>query len=192
MIVVPHKKRIVLLGMMTKMPVAGVVWQNVHYLLGFERLGYEVYYVEAHGRTPTSFMETPTCDGAAKAAAFIDRVCRQYDLGDRWCLQDRDAGRNFGLSDVQLRDLYQSAHLIINLHGGHVPADLSGDRSGRTADRAPPQQERSDRLPRPAPRVLHLRRKPRPPRLQAPDADAIRVQTHTTTRRLRPLAEKRR
>jgi len=35
------KKKIVLLGMMTKMPVAGVVWQNVHYILGFEKLGYE-------------------------------------------------------------------------------------------------------------------------------------------------------
>ena len=34
--------------MMTKMPVAGVVWQNLHYLLGFERLGYEAYYVETH------------------------------------------------------------------------------------------------------------------------------------------------
>ena len=42
--------------MMTKMPVAGVVWQNLHYLLGFERLGYEAYYVEAHGRTPSMLM----------------------------------------------------------------------------------------------------------------------------------------
>ncbi len=29
--------KIVLLGMMTKMPVAGVVWQTMHYLIGFER-----------------------------------------------------------------------------------------------------------------------------------------------------------
>jgi hypothetical protein len=37
------RPKIVLLGMMTKMPVAGVVWQNLHYLLGFERLGCEAY-----------------------------------------------------------------------------------------------------------------------------------------------------
>jgi hypothetical protein len=39
------RKKIVLLGMMSRIPVAGVVWQTLHYLLGFERLGYEVYYV---------------------------------------------------------------------------------------------------------------------------------------------------
>ena len=50
--------KIVLLGMMTKMPVAGVVWQYAHYLVGLRRLGYEVYYVEAHARTPSMFMET--------------------------------------------------------------------------------------------------------------------------------------
>ena len=33
--------KIVVLGMMTKIPVAGVVWQTLHYLLGFERLGFE-------------------------------------------------------------------------------------------------------------------------------------------------------
>ena len=49
--------KVVLLGMMTKMPVAGVVWQNLHYLLGFERLGYEAYYVETHARTPSMLME---------------------------------------------------------------------------------------------------------------------------------------
>ncbi len=53
---VPARPKIVLLGMMTKMPVAGVVWQTLHYLLGFERLGYEAYYVEAHARTPSMLM----------------------------------------------------------------------------------------------------------------------------------------
>ena len=42
------KKKIVVLGMMSRMPVAGVVWQTMQYLVGFERLGYDVYYVEAH------------------------------------------------------------------------------------------------------------------------------------------------
>ena len=72
-----HKQKIVVLGMMTKMPVAGVVWQTVHYLVGLERLGFEVYYVEAHARTPSMFMQTgrhgrggeaPEQDGADGAA----------------------------------------------------------------------------------------------------------------------------
>ena len=77
-------KRIVVLGMMTKMPVAGVVWQTVHYLVGLERLGYEVWYVEAHARTPSMLMEREGDDGAALAGAFIDRVLRRFGLGRRW------------------------------------------------------------------------------------------------------------
>ncbi|HEY9226579.1 MAG TPA: hypothetical protein VIP11_08040, partial [Gemmatimonadaceae bacterium] len=55
-----RRRSIVVLGMMTKMPVPGVIWQTVHYLLGFRQLGYDVVYVEAHARAPAPFMETPT------------------------------------------------------------------------------------------------------------------------------------
>src|SRR5262245_58343300 len=39
-------RRIVVLGIMGRTPVAGVAWQVLHYLEGFRRLGHEVYYVE--------------------------------------------------------------------------------------------------------------------------------------------------
>lgn len=114
-----HKKKIVLLGMMSRIPVAGVVWQTVHYLVGFQRLGYDVYYVEAHGCTPTKLMEREDEDGSAKAAAFIDRVMRRFDLGGRWAFHALHAdGRYYGMTEGQLKDLYKSAALIINLHGG--------------------------------------------------------------------------
>jgi hypothetical protein len=117
-----RKKKIVLLGMMTKMPVAGVVWQNLHYLVGFQRLGYDVYYVEQHGRTPSMFMETEHCDGSGKAANFIASVMNRFDLGDRWCYHAlHDDGRYYGLNGTQLRQLFDSAELIINLHGGTEP-----------------------------------------------------------------------
>ena len=82
------RPRIVLLGMMTKIPVAGVVWQTVHYLVGLERLGYETYYVEAHARTPSMLMERPDDDSSARAAAFIcgalDRFDHDRRLRSRW------------------------------------------------------------------------------------------------------------
>ncbi len=119
----PRRKKIVLLGMMSKMPVAGVIWQTAHYLVGFQRLGYDAYYVEAHARTPSMFMTSPTCDVSAKAAEFIDGVMRRFDLGDRWAFHalHQPHAPVFGMSDSQLRDLYRSAHLIINLHGGTRP-----------------------------------------------------------------------
>ena len=118
-----RRPKIVILGMMTKMPVAGVVWQTVHYLVGLERLGCDAYYVEQHARTPSMFMATEQCDGSAKAAAFIDGIMRRFDLGDRWCFHalHEPESRCFGMSDTQLRALFEGADFIINLHGGTVP-----------------------------------------------------------------------
>jgi hypothetical protein len=117
-----HREKIVLLGMMTKMPVAGVVWQTAHYLVGLERLGYEVYYVEAHARTPSMLMQREEDDGSALAAAFIEGVMRRFGLAGRWAYHAlHDDGRCFGMSMGQLKQLYRSASLLINLHGGTMP-----------------------------------------------------------------------
>ena len=119
---VVSRKKIVLLGMMARMPVAGVIWQTVHNLIGFQRLGYEVYYVEAHATTPTMFLDDSDHDGSDKVAAFLDGVLRRFDLGDRWAFHALHAdGRSYGLSAGQLARLYDSTRWIINLHGGTLP-----------------------------------------------------------------------
>lgn len=116
------KGRIVVLGMMTKIPVAGVVWQTIHYLDGFRRLGFDVYYVEAHGRTPSMLLERTDEDWSTKAAGFIDDVLRRFGMGDRWALHAlHDDGSYFGKTEQQVRELYRTADLIINLHGGTLP-----------------------------------------------------------------------
>jgi GT2 family glycosyltransferase len=116
------RPKIVLLGMMTKMPVAGVVWQNLHYLLGFERLGCEAYYVETHARTPSMLMSSERDDSSALAAEFIAAIMRRFGLSDRWAFRAlHDDGRCFGMSELQLERLYGDAELIINLHGATQP-----------------------------------------------------------------------
>jgi GT2 family glycosyltransferase len=116
------RPKIVLLGMMTKMPVAGVVWQNLHYLLGFERLGCEAYYVETHARTPSMLMSSERDDSSALAAEFISAIMRRFGLSDRWAFRAlHDDGGCFGMSELQIERLYGDADLIINLHGGTQP-----------------------------------------------------------------------
>jgi hypothetical protein len=95
--------KIVVLGMMSKMPVAGIVWLTMQHVIGFKRLGYDVYYVEAHGRTPSMFSEREGDDASEKAAVFIDRIMRRFDLGDHWAFHALHAdGRCYGLSEAQL------------------------------------------------------------------------------------------
>ena len=114
--------KVVLLGMMTKMPVAGVAWQNLHYLLGFERLGCETYYVETHARTPSMLMSRADDDSSALAAEFIAALMRRFGMADRWAFRAlHDDGRCFGMSEAELERLYGSADLLINLHGGTQP-----------------------------------------------------------------------
>ncbi len=116
-----HRPKIVLLGMLTKMPVGGVLWQVAQYVLGFERLGYDVYYVEAHARTPSMFVG-PADDGADAAAAFLAQFMGRLGLGDRWALHALHAdGRVLGCSAATLARLYREAAMIVNLHGGTLP-----------------------------------------------------------------------
>src|SRR5438067_4727018 len=117
-----RQPKIVLLGTMTTMPVAGIVWLTVPYLLGLRRLGYDVYYVEAHARTPSMLMSAPEDDGAALAASFIDRTMRRFGFEDRWAYHALHAdGRVYGLNESALQELYRSADFLFNLHGGTDP-----------------------------------------------------------------------
>ena len=110
--------------MMTKMPVAGVVWQTLHYLVGFRRLGFDVYYVEAHARTPSMFMRHEADDSSGLAADFLQRVMTDYGFRDRWAFHAlHDGGACYGLSLPQLLQLYRDAALILNLHGGTEPLE---------------------------------------------------------------------
>ncbi|MDQ3889999.1 MAG: glycosyltransferase, partial [Actinomycetota bacterium] len=115
-------RKVVLLGMMAKLPVPGVLWQTMHYLLGLRRLGFDPYYVEAHARTPSMLMERETDDASARAAELIAGVLARFGLSDRWAYHAlHDDGRCLGLGERELRRLYGDAELIINLHGGTRP-----------------------------------------------------------------------
>ncbi|MGH9137099.1 MAG: hypothetical protein ACRD0G_08625, partial [Acidimicrobiales bacterium] len=118
----PGRPKIVLLGMLTRIPVGGVAWLVGQYAMGFERLGFDVYYVEAHARTPSMLMRDEHDDATARACAFLDAVMRRFGLGDRWAFHAlHDDGSCHGLGERQVRRLYRDAALIVNLHGGTVP-----------------------------------------------------------------------
>lgn len=119
-----HRPKVVLLGMMTKMPVAGVVLQTMQYLIGLERLGYDAFYVESHARTPSMLMKRHDDDSSLLAADFLAKTMKRFGLEDRWAFHAlHDDGRLFGMDDAVLTRLYREADLIINLHGGTQPLE---------------------------------------------------------------------
>src|SRR6266508_3217182 len=118
------RPKIVLLGMLTKIPVGGVDWLVGQYATGFQRLGYDVYYVEAHARTPSMFMTHEDDDATANAAAFLDATMTRFGMKRHWAFHAlHDDGRYVGMTESQIGRLYRDAALIINLHGGTLPLD---------------------------------------------------------------------
>ena len=98
-----RKPKIVLLGMMSRIPVAGNTWLMVHYMDGLRRLGYDPYYVEAHARTPSMLMKSKDDDSSVLAAEYICNVMRRFDFGDRWAFHAlHDDGRCYGLSEREI------------------------------------------------------------------------------------------
>lgn len=118
---VAGREKIVVLGMMTQHTVAGHVWAVAHYLEGLRRLGYDVYYVEAHDCSPDAFFKRDDDDGWANAAGFVSDILTRFGFGDRWAYHDVMHDRFYGLSKQQLTRLYGSASLLLNMHGGTVP-----------------------------------------------------------------------
>jgi GT2 family glycosyltransferase len=114
------REKIVVLGMLTRIPVAGIVALTVPYLIGLERLGYDVYYVEQHGANPSTFMVKG--DGSREAAAYLNAVMQWFGFGDKWSFwAGHSDGRWYGMSERRVQELLDSAVAVLNMHGGTTP-----------------------------------------------------------------------
>src|SRR5678815_5845803 len=114
-----RRKRIVVMGFMGSMPIAGVIWQHVHYIVGLQRLGHDVFFIEDSARlpyNPETFEVTDEFDYAAKVLA---RLAREFDFKHRWayCARYLPGNPTAGLSLKKIRQLYRDADAILNVCG---------------------------------------------------------------------------
>jgi hypothetical protein len=127
------RPKIVVLGTMSTMPVAGVVWQYLHYIMGFEDLGYEAWYVEDHGIWPPYASARFGNDGAAESARVINDVLSPFDMAGRWAYRSRHSDDVvYGMSKGDLSRLFRDACLVVNMHGSTWPRPEHSN-SGRLA-----------------------------------------------------------
>jgi len=115
------KKRLIVLGFMGGCPVAGVIWQHLHYIVGLQKLGHEVWYVEDGSRYPYDPEAFTITEDFSYAARMLERLSRQYGFENRWCFCARygDEPRTAGLSLSALRDLYRTCDAALNVCGSH-------------------------------------------------------------------------
>jgi len=109
--------RVVVLHFAGQMPLAGIAWQALHYLLGFERLGLETWYVEDHGANPYDPRLNSVTNDNAPNITYLKALMERFGLGSRWAYWDAIEDRYHGLSREGVAELFKSADALFNLCG---------------------------------------------------------------------------
>jgi hypothetical protein len=114
-----NRKKIVVMGFMGSMPIAGVIWQHIHYVVGLQRLGHDVYYVEDSARLPYNPETFEVNNEFDYAAQVLDCLSREFGFKNRWGFCARYLPRNptAGLPLKRIRQLYRDADAILNICG---------------------------------------------------------------------------
>jgi len=117
--------RLVVMGIVGRTPLAGVSWQVLHFLEGFRRLGYDVYYIEDTGgwaynplqKTHGNGSENTHARNCQYAVNYVAQLMSSFGLQDRWAYRSRVDDQFFGLSQTQVSRLFESADALVNLTG---------------------------------------------------------------------------
>jgi len=114
------RKRIVVMGFMGSCPIAGVIWQHLHYIVGLQQLGHDVYYVEDSARIPYNPKTFDVSNDFDYAARILRRLAREFGFEGRWAFCARylpDKNPTVGFSLKKIRQLYRDADAILNICG---------------------------------------------------------------------------
>jgi hypothetical protein len=109
--------RIIVTGLLAQYPLGGVAWDYVQWVLGFARLGHDVYYVEDTNQWPYNPREGGVSKDCRFNIEYLDQLMRGFGLGDRWAYRFAWGGDWFGLSDTRRTELLRTADVLVNVSG---------------------------------------------------------------------------
>jgi hypothetical protein len=113
------RKRIIVMGFMASCPIAGVIWQHIHYIVGLQRLGHEVFYIEDSARLPYDPVAYEVNESYKYATFILDKLSREFGFEGRWgfCARYLAHPECVGLSRSRIQELYREADAILNVCG---------------------------------------------------------------------------
>jgi len=119
--------RIIVTGLVGLYPVGGVAWDYLQYLIGFARLGHDVYYHEDTWSWPYHPLEATYTSQGDFSAQYLDSFFLQYApaLRHRWhyCHLRQ---QSFGMSASAFDEVARTADLFLNVSGACIiPERLS-------------------------------------------------------------------
>lgn len=116
---------IIVLGLLGQFPMSGIAWQLIHHLLGFQQLGFDVYYVEETGSPPYDPRLKSLVDDCTYSLHCIAETLGQCGFANAWAYHDQLTGQWFGLSEQRLWNLFAQAVCVVNLCGASHPEGLT-------------------------------------------------------------------
>jgi len=113
---------IVVYHLAVQLPLAGIIWQLLHHLIGFQRLGYDVHYIEDTGgwvydAVAETFISDPTHN-----LTLVTRALARHGFRGSFGFRDKD-GEYIGMSKAACMQLLRDADAIINLCGALEPVE---------------------------------------------------------------------
>jgi hypothetical protein len=122
--------RILVLGYMIRMPLGGLAWHYLQYVLGLADLGHDVYYLEDScffEDDESSWFYSPATgemgDDAAPGMRFVDELLRGTRVEGKWALFEAREGRWHGPAAELIPELCSSADLLLNISAANPVRD---------------------------------------------------------------------
>jgi len=107
--------RIIITGLIGQYPFGGVIWDYLHYLLGFRSLGHEVLYLEDSGAWPYDPEAGTITDDCSFALRSLKRIFHDFDLDHDWVYRNGADGKFHGAGEKIAREWLRHGDLLVNV-----------------------------------------------------------------------------
>lgn len=113
--------RVIVSGILFHTPVAGVIYQMLHYLIGLRELGHDPFYVEDTDWWSFDPRTGEVSPDPTRSLEVAVPVLERYGFGDRWAYRRAHAVDDprgcWGLAEEQVLRLYREADALLNVTG---------------------------------------------------------------------------
>jgi len=110
--------RVVVSGLIGQYAFGGVTWDYIQYVLGFQQLGCDVWYLEDTGAWAYDPVAEEPSANCSHNVAYLRRVMEEFDLGDRWIYRNGADGIYHGaITGDGVEAFLAEADVLVNVSG---------------------------------------------------------------------------
>jgi hypothetical protein len=116
--------KMIVSGILFWYPLAGVTYQFLHYLLGLQRLGWDVYYIEDSGRWLYDPRSRAITGDAAPNITQVAPALAAHGFEGKWAFRGAyPGGCCYGMPESEVLALYREADVLLNVTGAQEMRD---------------------------------------------------------------------